>query len=240
MSAPAGFTSITAAKIQNGSGKLLSSGRVSFFPVNSAGRGISATAGGGGLITQTAVVFLVVNGAITTDIFGAAPVVADTTLTTPANIAYRVSVTDSTGTEVQGPGYGTVQPSGPTWSLDTYSPVQPLLVTTTVITVGGASGRPTSMVVADSVTGAHYAVLFIAGAQSSARIGPAGTVTPTATFIDTVTGNHFTLSFVNGAETLTAVSSGVSGIAGFPMADAVTGANYTLQVTNGQLTSIPA
>jgi hypothetical protein len=235
---PTGFTTITAAKIQDGSGRLLASGRVAFFPVNSSGRGISATAGGGGLITQTAVVFLVVNGAITTDLYGGTAQVADTTLTNPVNIAYRVSVTDSTGTEVQGPGYGMVQPSGSSWSLDSYSPIQPTLVTTTI--TGGGSGRPTSMVIRDSVSGAHYALMIVAGAQTWVNVGSAGTLAPTPTFIDTVTGAHYTLSFVSGAETWTAVLSSVPGIAGFLLADAVTAANFTLQVTSGSLTLISA
>jgi hypothetical protein len=236
MSVPAGLTQITASNIQDGSGNLLASGRVSFFPVNSSGRGISATMGtaGRGLITQTAIVFMVVDGAITTDIFGRTAQVADTTLTNPANIAYRVAVTDSTGTEVQGPGYGAVQPSGATWSLDTYSPVQPLLVTTTIV-----NARPAAMIILDSVTGSHFAVMIIAGGQASSKIGTAGTLAPTPTFIDTVTGTHYTLSFDNGAEVLTEVSSSIAGIAGFLLADAATGNPFTLQVANGSLTSIP-
>jgi hypothetical protein len=132
MSAPTGFTLITASKIQDAAGHVLASGRATFFPVSSLSGGpISATAGGGGgMITQNGVPFLVVNGAITTDLLGGTPVIADATLTTPANIAYRVSVTDSTGTEVEGPGYGLVQPSGPSFSLDTYVPIQPMQVTT--------------------------------------------------------------------------------------------------------------
>jgi hypothetical protein len=133
MSAPTGFTLVTAAKIQDAAGHLLASGRVTFFPVSSLNGGpISATAGGGGggLITQSGVSFLVEAGVIATDLLGATAVIADTTLTTPANIAYRVSVTDGTGTEIEGPGYGLVQPSGPSFSLDTYVPIQPAQVTT--------------------------------------------------------------------------------------------------------------
>jgi hypothetical protein len=118
MPAPTGFTYITAAKIQDSSGRLLASGRVSFFPVNSAGRGLSALAGGGGMMTQTAVTFLVVNGVIGTDLYGGVAQLADTTLTNPVNIGYRVTVTDATGYEIQGPGYELVQPSGASRSLD--------------------------------------------------------------------------------------------------------------------------
>jgi hypothetical protein len=128
---PDGFTLITATKIQDASGRALASGTVTFFPVSSPGGGpVSAIAKDGGTITQTGVPFLVVNGAITTDMYGGAPQLADTTETTPANIAYRVTIVDSsTGREIEGPGYGLVQPSGPSFSLDTYIPIQPCQVT---------------------------------------------------------------------------------------------------------------
>lgn len=125
-----GYTLITATKIQDAAGHLLPSGRVTFFPVNNLGQPISAIVAGGGVITQTGVAFLVVNGALTTDLLGDLPQLADTTLTNPANICYSVVITDATGTAIQGPGYGLVQPSGTTWSLDTYVPIQPAQVTT--------------------------------------------------------------------------------------------------------------
>lgn len=236
MPAPAGFTTFVASNIQDASGKKLVAGRVTLFPVNNQGKPISAIAGGGGLITQAEIVFLVVNGIITTDLFGNAAQVADTTLTSPANIAYKVGVTDGAGVEIQGPGYGLVQPSGASWTLDTYTPFQPLLVTTTIVG-GGGSGRPTAMVILDSVSGLHFALMIVAGALASSAVGSAGTLASPATFIDTVTGTHYTLSFVSGGQTLTAVSSSVPGIAGYAMADAVTGSPYTLKVVSGSLTS---
>ncbi len=133
-----GYTLITAAKIQDSTGRLLSSGRVTFFPTNNHGEAVSAVAGGGGMILSKPVTFLVVNGSITTDLFGNTPQVADTSLTTPANICYRITVTDDTNETVQGPGYGLAQPSGASWSLDTYVPVQPALVTI----IQGAPGPP--------------------------------------------------------------------------------------------------
>ena len=142
-----GFTLITASKIQDASGRPLANGRVSFFPVSSPGGGpISATAGGGGIIGQSAVPFLVVGGVITSDLYGNPAQIADTTLTTPQNIAYKVTVTDANGNSVEGPGYGLVQPSGTSWSLDTYSPVQPLQVTVQAGPTGptGAAATVTS------------------------------------------------------------------------------------------------
>lgn len=121
-----GFTTITAAKIQDAAGNLLGSGRISFFPVTNSGAPVSFTAGGGTVISKP-VSFIVTNGAIAGAVGGGLVQVADTTLTNPVNVGYRVTIQDATGAEVQGPGYNCVQPSGATWSLDTYVPSQPAL-----------------------------------------------------------------------------------------------------------------
>lgn len=145
-----GFTPITAAKIQDASGRLLKSGRVCWFPVTSSHQRVSFTPDGGGPAISRAVVMLVVNGVITTLDDGTSPAqVADTKLTTPANIGYRVTILDETGAEVQGPGYECVQPSGSTWSLDAYVPVQPAM---TILPVGFGAAVP-SITFIDSVTG---------------------------------------------------------------------------------------
>jgi hypothetical protein len=241
MPAPTGFTLITAAKIQNASGKLLASGRVSFFPVNSAGRGLSALAGGGGMMSQTAVTFLVVNGAITTDLYGAVAQLADTTLTNPVNIGYRVTVTDSTGYEIQGPGYELVQPSGPTWSLDTAVPSQPLLVTTSIVAGTGSSTRPSTLAITDTVTSNLSVLLFVNGTRELIGLGSSSGTAAAIVFVDTTnSASHYKLTTANGALTLTSVSIGVAGVAGYPMIDTVSGANVTLQVTGGSLTQVAA
>jgi hypothetical protein len=240
MPAPTGFTLITAAKIKNASGTLLASGRVSFFPVNSAGRGLSALAGGGGMMTQTAVTFLVVNGAITTDLFGAVAQLADTTLTNPVNIGYRVTVTDSTGYEIQGPGYELVQPSGATWSLDTAVPSQPLLVTTSIVT-GGGTTRPSTLAITDTVTSNLSVLLFVNGAREVIGLGSSSGTAAAIVFVDTTnSASHYKLTTANGALTLTSVSIAVAGVAGYPMIDTVSGANVTLQVTGGALMQVAA
>lgn len=125
-----GYTSVSASLIQDGSGAPLASGRVTFFPVNNLGQAISAIAGGsGGMITQTGVTFVVVNGAITTDTNGYSPQIADTALTTPAHICYRIVVTNAANAQIQGPGYALQQPTGAVFNLDTVVPNQPMQAT---------------------------------------------------------------------------------------------------------------
>ncbi|MDP9039578.1 MAG: hypothetical protein M3O02_09950 [Acidobacteriota bacterium] len=139
----AGFTTITASRIQDGSGNFLVSGRVICVPVNSEGGEVSAISGGfHGPILDLPVTFLVSNGALTTDLYGQPPRLADTALTAPANIAYRISIVDASGRELQGPGYRLVQPTGTTWSLDTYVPNNPLIPTGGPGGSGGGGGTP--------------------------------------------------------------------------------------------------
>ena len=53
-------------------------------------------------------------------------VLADTALTTPVNVGYSVTCFDNnSGHELIGPGYGCIQPSGPTWNFDTFVPNTP-------------------------------------------------------------------------------------------------------------------
>jgi hypothetical protein len=237
MPAAAGFTLVTASKSQDSSGRLLASGRVSFFPVNSSGRGISALAGGGGMMTQTAVTFLVVSGGITTDLFGSTAQLADTTLTTPANIGYRVAVTDANGYEIQGPGYELVQPSGASFSLDTAVPSQPLLVTTQV---GSGTSRPSTLAITDTANGNMFLLLFVNGSRETIGLGAATGAVTAIVFIDTATSSHYELTVVDGALTLTGVSVSVAGVASYPMVDAISGANVSLRVTGGTLTQVAA
>jgi hypothetical protein len=255
-----GFTLITAAKIQDASGRLLSSGRVSFFPVTSAGAPVSAIAGGGGgVITQTGVVFQVVNGAITEDLYGNPAQVADTTLTTPTNIGYMVTVTDQNGAAIQGPGYGFVQPFGATWSLDNWSSsLAPLPTTPNTLIVDGVTGllyfvsvnlgqlvlfpiatgtqTPTAIVFADTVTGVHWALTFSNGARGLTDIGSLGTPIAGMTFIDEETENRFTLQVTEGSLEETQVSSISSGVASYTLADVANGALHVLRFVNGAFT----
>ena len=131
---PTGLTLITGSNFRNAAGQPLASGRMYCWPVNNDSQSISGKAGtaGGGAILNTAVVFLIVNGAITTDTAGNPAQLYDSMLTNPANLGYRVRIVDtSNNSEALGPGYDCVQPSGASWSFDTFTPPQPALTTIT-------------------------------------------------------------------------------------------------------------
>jgi hypothetical protein len=130
--AHAQFTTITATDIQAGDGSPLAAGSMCWLGTNNAGTAIGYRAGTSGQTITAPVCRDIVSGAVATTYKGVAKgalQVADTTLTQPANVCYKVTVTDtSTGKVVLGSyagaksGYDCVQPSGSTWSFDTYTP----------------------------------------------------------------------------------------------------------------------
>jgi hypothetical protein len=127
-----GYTTITAANLKDLSGNPLY-GTVTFTgPVNNQGQTVSALAGGGPVINGTAT-FLVQNGIITGD--NAIPQnpaqVADCLLSSPENIGYTVKFYNVRGICIPMPGYLCVQPSGATWSLDSFEASQGPLTTVT-------------------------------------------------------------------------------------------------------------
>lgn len=144
--AQAQFTTITATNIQNGDGLPLALGTTCWLGVNNSGQAIGYRAGGSGQVTTTPVCRDIVNGAVQTTYKGTTIgtlKVADTTLTTPVNVCYKVTVVDSSsGKVVLGSyagaksGYDCVQPSGTTWSFDTYTPA----ATPGVVQVAGPVG----------------------------------------------------------------------------------------------------
>jgi hypothetical protein len=235
---PTGYTTVTASKIQDASGALLAGGRVTFYPVSSQGVPISAIADpadGGGAILQSGVVFLVVNGAITTDLFGNPPQVADTSLTSPQNIAYRITITDASGVDVQGPGYGLVQPTGTTWSLDTYQPNNGSL-TTTVVGATGPAGPPGSpspssgMVLINTSTSVPF-TLGISGGELA--------LMPTQpVLIDSITGQLWQLGVAADSAgvnrvTFTLVSSALFPVASVSFYDVAAQRIRTLTMASG-------
>ena len=123
--AQAQWTSITASNIHDAAGNNLAHGRIQFVGTDQNDQSISYKSGSGQTI-KTPVFCTVVAGAITSP----SPCrVADTALTAPAHICYRISVIDtSTGKQVlyypqpaQKPACGS-QPTGSTWNLDDFSP----------------------------------------------------------------------------------------------------------------------
>ena len=135
------FTTVTASSVQDLMGAKLASGQVCFQAVTGNGVPISYQAGGGGQVINVPRCASVTNGAFSVS-------VANTALTTPAHICYRVTVKDlSTGQLVLGngqpgqpSGYECVQPTGVSFNFDTFVPnLSPL-----AIVVQGAviSGTP--------------------------------------------------------------------------------------------------
>lgn len=116
MSAPAGYTTVSASNLKDATGTNVSNATICFQPVLSDGTPTSFRSGGTeGQTISTPVTATVVNGAFTC-------VLADCTLTTPANVAFATTVIDNlTGKSLLGSGY-LIQPSGSTWSFDSYVP----------------------------------------------------------------------------------------------------------------------
>lgn len=123
MPADSGFTLITATTLVNAANEPLVNGQILFTPVDNAGNRLSFRINGSGTATDAAVSYSVSAGAIQPRPGGKLPQLADTLLTSPLNVGYKVTLIDLlTGCDVIGPGYSCIQPSGPTWSLDTYEP----------------------------------------------------------------------------------------------------------------------
>ena len=126
------YSAITANNIKGISGTPLN-GWVTFAgPVNGSGAPVSAVANGGPVMFETKK-FLVANGVITGD--DSSPQVpaqlVDSTTANPANIGYTVKFYDNVRGLIARTGYVCVQPSGASWSLDTYVPSQPAIATVT-------------------------------------------------------------------------------------------------------------
>lgn len=114
-------TSLTASHIaQDVSGTLLASGRLCAVPVNQAGTPSGFQNNGVQYMPQQAC-FTVTSGAIS------GVTLPDTADNAPSGTCYRLSVTDSTGKNL----YNFIQPvcvTGTTFSLDTWSPTQSVVV----------------------------------------------------------------------------------------------------------------
>jgi hypothetical protein len=114
---PTGFTLVSAAQLQDATGAPISNATISFLPVLNNGSPTSFKSGGtAGQTIATAVTAQVTTGAFSLEL-------ADTSLTTPVNVGYRVTVTDNvSGKVLLAAGYQCIQPTGETWSFDSYTP----------------------------------------------------------------------------------------------------------------------
>src|SRR5882762_6317195 len=119
-----GYTTVSGSNLTDSSGNKIVSATISFQPCNNNGVPLSFRVNGIGQAIALPVSARVTNGAFSIQL-------ADSTLTQPLNIAYAVTVIDSvTGRSLLGPGY-LIQPSGSTWSFDTYINNVPALSTVT-------------------------------------------------------------------------------------------------------------
>ena len=73
--------------------------------------------------------------------------------------------------------------------------------------VAPAGGSGGGLMLADSVTQAHFSLSVMDGAPTLTDMGGAGTVGPSASLIDSVTGAEYGLAVTNGALTLVPGSS---------------------------------
>ncbi|HEX9197997.1 MAG TPA: hypothetical protein VF865_00430 [Acidobacteriaceae bacterium] len=102
--------------------------------------------------------------------------------------------------------------------------------------VSGVSSVGSGLVLADSVTQAHFSVSVVNGAPTLTGLGSSGAVSVNAGLIDHVTGAHYLLAVTSGALTLVPGSTATEGAAQIGLVDSVTAKTYTLVVVNGALT----
>jgi hypothetical protein len=113
--ATTGYTVVSSAHLQDAAGNPVSNATIEFTPVNQDGTPVSFRTATGTTVAHP----------VSTQVYGGSFTItlADTTLTLPANICYSITLTSRVnGAVIPMPGYGCIQPSGSTWSLDTYTP----------------------------------------------------------------------------------------------------------------------
>lgn len=146
MPTPTGFTSIIASHIRkDASSALLNSGILQIIPTDGNDVPINATAGGdGGALSTAAAEFVIDEGAIPDESY-----IADTNMTNPPHICYRMTVKDAWGKQIF--VARKVQPTGSEFNFDTFVPnVAPQAI----IQSGPAGATPNIHIV--SVTKASY------------------------------------------------------------------------------------
>jgi hypothetical protein len=99
---------------------------------------------------------------------------------------------------------------------------------------GGGNG----LVLADSMTAAHFSLSVTDGAPTLQELGSAGTVSPDPGLVDEVTGTHYSLAVTSGALTLAPGLNTTPGSPRIGLADTATSKTYSLAVVSGALTLI--
>jgi hypothetical protein len=192
---PTGFTTVSASHFQDATGAVIVNATIYFKPVDNNGNPISFLAGGaGGQVSAKSVQANVIAGAFSI-------VLADTTLTNPINVGYAVTcIDDLTGNELLGPGYACVQPSGSSWSFDTYVPTP---IRSLSVWNSGVGGAIAGITFVDTVTGEHFNLTFAGGVETTALgQGDIGPPMSSLTFVDQVSSALYVMSFANGVKVI--------------------------------------
>jgi hypothetical protein len=182
--AATGYTTVSAANLTDASGAIIKRALIRFAPTLTSGQPTAFCVNRAGQASKKPIDTQVLNGAFSVDL-------ADTTLTSPVNICYCVSVLAGEKNELilggPGSGYDKFQPTGSAVSFDTFQPQLTSLPTGNVITGPKGDTGDAGAAGAQGPAGATGA----AGAP-----GAAGTpATPnTATAPLTIAGNNIALA----------------------------------------------
>ena len=103
---PLGYVQVSDTYLQDSSRNFITNATISFAPVSTTGLALSYQVNGHGQSIDTPVTATVTSGVFTI-------LLADTALTAPVNICFKITVTDNTtGNSLLGPGYTCYQPAG--------------------------------------------------------------------------------------------------------------------------------
>jgi hypothetical protein len=197
-----GYTTVSGSNLTDASGNKITNATISFQPCDTNGVPLSFQVNSSGQSIKNPITSQVTNGTFSVQL-------ADTALTHPQNICYKVTVTDnSSGANLLGAGY-LIQPSGPTWSFDSFIPTLPNLPTMQV----GPQGPPLTIKGPYSATATYNVgdvVTFQSGASTACY----------SSLIGSNTGNQPDIS-----PTAWNLLAGVP----FPAGAVVSGPNLTLQ-----------
>ena len=108
-----------------------------------------------------------------------------------------------------------------------------VVVTLNGCSTGGGRSEVQSIVLADTVTGEHFALTIVNGAATLSSMGSAGKVSPTE-LTDSVNGKSYQLVVTQSA--LTLVSNTMPGATQINLVDTLTTNTYALKVVSGALT----
>jgi hypothetical protein len=113
------LTTVSSANLCDATGAKILSATITFQPCDNTGKPLSFAVAGGGQASKTPVFTSVANGVFSIEL-------EDSATTTPANVSYLLTAEDNAGRLLL---EMTIQPTGPTWSLDTFNPTTPNLAT---------------------------------------------------------------------------------------------------------------